>query len=236
MVRSLTCILAGILLPAFCLPAEAGPWGQPDKAAYGRFAVNRTEVEGLPGLRTDLYGEYGLSDRWTLTAKYERVTFDEFSEFTASGWRTTLRRSFSLPDAWTASLEAGVLEGEAIGGAAGCQSTGAEARSGIGRSFARGEGAKRRNGFWFAEAAIRAHSDGCQRYRLEAGYGREVTRNIWLVYQFWLDQGSENARSLKYQFEYVWRRNAFDISAGSLVELGGEFQEAGLFLALARRF
>ncbi|WP_156807818.1 hypothetical protein [Henriciella marina] len=229
-------IPAGILLSVFGLPAGAGPWGQPDEAAYGRFAINRTEVEGLPGLRTDIYGEYGISDHWTLTAKYERVTFDEFSEFTASGWRSTLRRSISLADAWTASLEAGVLEGEAIGGAAGCQSIGAEGRSGIGRSFARGKGTKRRNGFWFAEAAIRAHSDGCQRYRLEAGYGREMTRNIWLVNQVWLDQGSENARSIKYQFEYVWRREVFDISAGSLLELGGEFEEAGLFLALARRF
>lgn len=232
MVRFTPCLAALVLVAS----AEAAPWGQPDKAAYTRAALNRTEVEGLQGWRTDLYAEYGLSDRWTVTAKYERVTFDDFSQFEAGGWRTTVRRSFALSDAWVASAEAGILEGEAIGGASGCQSTGGEARAGLAHSFSRKSEDRQRYGFWFAEAAVRAHADGCQRYRLEAGYGREVARNIWLVNQLWLDQGSENARSLKHQFEYVLRRGAYDFSAGSLIELGGEFEEAGLFASVARRF
>ena len=232
MVRSTLCLAAFI----FAMDAEAAPWGQAEKAAFARAALNRTEVEGLQGWRTDLYTEYGLTDRWTVTAKYERVTFEDFAEFEASGWRTTLRRSFALSEAWVVSAEAGVLEGEAIGGASGCQSTGGEARAGLAHSFSREAKKVQRYGFWFAEAAVRAHSDGCQRYRLEAGYGREIARNIWLVNQFWLDQGSENARSLKHQFEYVLRRGAYDVSTGSLVELGGEFEEVGLFISLARRF
>lgn len=221
--------------------AEASPWGRPDDGVYMRAALHTGEVEGLSASRVDLYGEYGLSERWTATAKYERVTFDGFSEFAASGWRTTLRRTLPLSGNMVASLEGGVLEGEAIGGAAGCQSFGGEARGGLGQSFTLGSGTnhgdrRRRYGFWFAEVAARAHSDGCQRYRLETGIGREVSTDIWLIAQAWFDQGSENARSQKYQVEYLWRRGALDLSIGSLVELGGEFEEKAVFFSIARRF
>lgn len=223
------------LAALIALPGHASPWGQEDGQIYARLLVSRGEVEGLASSRLDGYGERGLGQGWTVTAKYERVAFDRFPEFSSSGWRATARRSFSLSEQYVASVEVGALEGEAIGGAAGCQSIGAEARTGIGRSYQTGKQTKR-GAFWFADGAVRVHDDGCQRYRLEAAYGREVFTGVWAITQVWLDQGSENARSQKYQVEYLWRTSIGDISAGSQLELGGEFEETSLFVAVARRF
>ena len=83
---------------------------------------------------------------------------------------------------------------------------------------------------------MRAHDDGCQRFRIEAGYGREMIKNGWAITQLWVDQGSENAASQKYQVEYLWRTPVGDLSAGSQIELGGAFEETSVFVALARRF
>jgi hypothetical protein len=232
MVRNLVFVQA-VLLAA--LPAHAGPWGRADGAIYGRVSVSRGEVEGLLSNRLDLYGEYGLGHDWTASLKYERVTFDDFSEFTAHGWRATARRTFELTEQVVWSIEGGVLQGEAIGGAAGCQSFGAETRAGLGRSFKMGD-KKIRHGFMLAETAMRAHSDGCQRLRLELGYGREIAGNIWLISQAWFDHGSFNATSQKYQAEYLWRTGLGDFSVGTLTELGGEFEETSVFLAVSRRY
>ncbi len=217
------------------LPASASPWGRADDQFYTRVAVSRFTVEGLDGLRSDTYGEYGLNNDWTVTLKYERVDFEEFSEFSSDGVRATLRRSFSLTPSVVASLEGGMLRGAAIGGAAGCETLGAEMRAGVGQSLQLGE-KRKRDIFWFAEGAVRAHDDGCLRRRLELGYGERLTPNIWLISQAWFDVGTTNAASSKYQLEYLWRAGALDISAGTLLEFGGEFEENAFFIALARRF
>ena len=198
------------------LPAHASPWGQGEGEIYARVAAFQGDVEGLSSSRLDLYAERGFGAGWTATAKYERG-------------------SYQLSEKLVASIEGGVLEGEAIGGAAGCQSIGVEARTGLGRSFQTGK-KRPRNAFWFLEGAMRAHDDGCQRFRIEAGYGREMIKNGWAITQLWVDQGSENAASQKYQVEYLWRTPVGDLSAGSQIELGGAFEETSVFVALARRF
>jgi len=217
------------------LPAHASPWGQGEGEIYARVAAFQGDVEGLSSSRLDLYAERGFGAGWTATAKYERVSFAGYDEFAANGWRLTGRRSYQLSEKLVASIEGGVLEGEAIGGAAGCQSIGVEARTGLGRSFQTGK-KRPRNAFWFLEGAMRAHDDGCQRFRIEAGYGREMIKNGWAITQLWVDQGSENAASQKYQVEYLWRTPVGDLSAGSQIELGGAFEETSVFVALARRF
>lgn len=231
MVRKRYVFLAALM----ALPAHSSPWGQEEGDIYARVAAFRGEVEGLGSGRLDVYAERGFGSGWTGTAKYERVTFDGFDAFASSGWRLTARRSYRVNEQFVASLEGGLLEGEAIGGAAGCQSIGVEARTGLGRSYQTGRKTPR-NAFWALEGAVRAHDDGCQRYRIEAVYGREVISAGWVITQVWLDQGSENAASQKYQVEYLWRTPAGDISAGSQLELGGAFQETSVFVALARRF
>lgn len=225
-----------VILVVLCAqPAAAGPWVRQDDGFYSRFAVSRASIEALDAYRMDAYAEYGLSDAWTATFKYERLQFDDFGEFDSDGWRITARRGFRLTDTIVASLESGVLEGEAIGGAAGCESFGAELRSGLGQSLQFGK-KRKRNAFWFAEAAVRAHTDGCMRRRLELGYGQQAFRNVWAISQAWFDVGDENASSSKYQFEYMWRTRMADLSLGTVSELGGNFQETSVFFALARQF
>lgn len=217
------------------LPASAGPWGRAEDQFYIRIAVSRLNVEGLNGYRSDAYSEYGLNGDWTLTLKYERLDFNRFNEFSSDGVRTTLRRSFSVMPGLVASLEGGVLQGAAIGGAAGCETLGAEVRAGLGQSLQLGKKTKR-DIFWFAEGALRAHDDGCLRRRLELGYGQKLTRDIWIISQLWFDTGTVNATSSKYQLEYLWRAGRLDISAGTQLEFGGAFEENAYFIALARRF
>ena len=228
--------LSLVLIAAFAAaPCHAGPWGQADGDLYTRVAVSLGEVEGLASSRVDAYAEYGLSGTWTSTLKYERVIFDGYPEFAADGWRATLRRPFRVGKTYQASIEFGLLEGAAIGGAAGCESLGIEARTGLGRSY-KEDAEQDLDGFWFADIAYRAHEDGCERYRLEAAWGREIYPGIWTITQAWLDDGSTNAGSQKYQFEYLWRLSAADVSIGLLQELGGEFEESAAFVSVAKTF
>ncbi len=226
----------GILLSAVFVapPALAGPWVRQDEALYSRIAVSRGNVENLDAVRIDAYSEYGLSDRWTLTLKYERVSFEQFDEFDADGWRSTVRRGFNLAPGLVASLEGGLLHGEAIGGAAGCAALGVEARAGLGQSFEYGK--RDIPMYWFAEAALRGHDDGCQRQRLELGFGQQITPRVWTISQVWFDEGSVNSPSSKYQFEYLWRTDNFDVSAGTYLEFGGAFEESAFFMSLAKAF
>lgn len=221
--------IAAVIAPA----ASAGPWVRQDDDFYSRLALSRSSIEGLHASRMDAYGEYGLSEHWTATFKYERLQFDDYDEYDADGWRVTLRRGFSLGQGLVASLEGGPLAGEAIGGAGGCQSEGAEARTGLGQGFQLDD---RLNGYWFAEGAVRAHADGCMRKRLELGYGQQIFSEIWIMTQAWFDDGDENMSSSKYQLEYMWRTGTFDVSLGSVTELSGNFEETSIFLALARKF
>lgn len=217
-------------------PAIASPWSRGDSELYARLAISRHTVDGLDGIRWDSYSEYGLSDDWTVSLKYERLEFDRFGEFDRDGWRVTVRRGFTLPKGLVFALEGGALSGDAIGGAAGCETLGAEARVSIGQSTRVGGDTVGQDIFWFAEGAVRAHEDGCQRERAEIGLGQRLYKDVWLVSQAWFDSGDSNASSSKYQFEYLWKADGFDISAGTLIEFGGEFDESAVFFAVARTF
>ena len=225
----------GVLSVSAALPALASPWSRGDGELYTRLAASRHTVEGLDGTRWDSYSEYGVNQDWTVTLKYERLEFDRFGEFDRDGWRTTVRRGFKLPKGMVAALEGGALSGDAIGGAAGCDALGAEARASIGQSANIGPG-KGTDIFWFAEGALRAHEDGCTRRRLEVGLGQNIYKNTWLITQAWYDAGDENASSQKYQAEYLWKAGRYDVSAGTLLEFGGEFTESAIFFAVARTF
>ncbi|WP_300392967.1 hypothetical protein [Henriciella sp.] len=220
---------------AWALPASASPWARGDSELYSRLALSRHNVEGLSGTRIDAYSEYGLTEDWTVTGKYEGLYFDRFGEFNRDGWRVTARRGFHIAEGVVASLEGGMLQGEAIGGAAGCDAFGAEARIGVGQSSQLG-GKTKMDIFWFAEGALRAHDDDCMRERLEIGFGQRVYQDVWLVSQAWFDQGDQNAASSKYQLEYLWKAQGFDVSAGTMLEFGGEFDESAFFISFAKTF
>ncbi|GGB58585.1 MULTISPECIES: hypothetical protein [Henriciella] len=216
--------------------ANAGPWTRHDDEFYTRLAISRSSVQSLNAVRYDTYSEYGVTDQWTATFKYERLDFDRYPEFSSDGWRATARRGFRFSPSIVVSLEGGVLRGAAIGGAAACEALGAEARAGLGQSLTYKLKKKSVPAFWFAEAAYRIHEDGCNRKRFEVGYGQEVFSNVWAISQAWFDDGTHNAGSSKYQFEYLWKAETFELSIGSLTEFGGEFEESAVFLAISRIF
>ena len=211
--------------------AAAAPWVQEAEGLYTRVSVAQEEVEGLSGWRWDAYSEYGLTSKWTITSKLEHVDYPDASDFSADGWRATLRYKVFERGSIKMSLESGLLEGAAIGGSNGCHKLGLEIRSGLAWSGKR----QKRETFMFGEVAGRFH-EGCERERYEFGIGQQTSKNVWSVTQIWLERGNTNANSDKFQSEILWRRKSADVSFGYRIENGGLFEEESVFVALARQF
>ena len=212
-------------------PALAAPWTQDPGKLYARISIADEHVEGLRGTRADAYGEFGLTELWTATAKVETVYYQGASDFDTNGWRATLRRSLLRTDIVRISAEFGALQGAAIGGRNGCDRLGGETRLGAAWSNTWGD----QPTFAFTEIAGRFHAD-CQRTRYEFGFGRQTSENIWSITQVWIERGDTNAASEKIQSELLWRGDAVDYSIGYRNENGGAFQEQSVFIALARQF
>ena len=211
--------------------AMAAPWTLERDSAYARVAMAAEQVEGLDAWRGDLYAEYGVRDALTATLKLETVQYPSASDFNADGWRATVRQRLFQRGTFNWTIEAGLLEGAAIGGRNGCDTLGAEVRTGL--SWSGNWRDKER--FIFAETVLRDH-DGCRRYRQEFGLGQRVSENIWSISQVWLERGSPNASSHKAQTELLWRRKQIDYSIGYRNENGGSFVEQSIFLAIAKRY
>ncbi|MEM7328804.1 MAG: hypothetical protein AAF437_08705 [Pseudomonadota bacterium] len=211
--------------------AAAAPWVQEDDGLYTRVSIAQEDVEDLSGWRADAYAEYGLTSRLTVTGNIERVEYDNGADFNTDGWRSTLRYAVIEHGPVVVSLEAGLLQGAAIGGRNGCDRLGTEVRAGLAWS---GEWQKRST-YVFGEAAGRFHGD-CQRERFAFGLGQRTSENVWSVTQVWLERGDTNAASDKFQTELLWRTETADFSFGYRKENGGRFEEESIFLALARQF
>ncbi len=221
-------------MAVFAVKASAAPWGQQKGETYARVAYAAEDVEGLSAHRYDAYAEHGFADSWTVTAKAETVRFVDSEDFNAEGFRATVRKELYRGDRFVVSVEGGVLNGAAFGGAPdGCDTTGAEARVGAGWSGGFDED---REWFAFADLARRAHEGGCERDRLELGYGSRVVGDVYVVNQLWLERGSEDARSDKIETAIVWRAGFADVSLAYREELSGRFDETGIVFAVAKRF
>lgn len=215
-----------------CWPACAGPWVQEGGAVYGRVAVASERVEGLDAWRFDGYGEYGLTDRWTLTAKAEAIQFTDASDFDSDGARVSLKRTLWQRNTFTLTAEAGAVYGAAIGGVRGCDTLGGEARLSAGVS-GRWDGS---DWYMFGDVATRAHGEGCWRDRLELGAGREIAHNLFLTNQIWIERGSEESRSDKLETGFLYRTRWADVSFAYRQEVSGRFDEDGIVLAIAKQY
>ena len=211
--------------------AAAAPWVQEDAGLYSRVSLAKEDVEALSGWRSDAYAEYGLTSRLTVTLNLERVEYADGADFNTNGWRSTLRYSLLRTGPLVASLEAGLLQGAAIGGRNGCDQLGAEVRAGLGWSG----NLRNRSTYLFGEMAGRFH-EGCQRERYAFGLGQQTSDNFWSITQVWLERGDTNAASDKFQTELLWRTEPADFSFGYRKENGGRFEEESIFVALARQF
>lgn len=224
----------GLLLWAFlCAQAQAGPWTRDPGAGYWQAAVLGQRIDGADAVRGELYGEYGLTKKWTITGQLEGVKFTQLDGFDQFAYRATARRQFWSRGRWLAAFEGGVVGGEAIGGTlGGCDTVGAEARI----SFGGGGQTKRdRNWFTFLDGAVREHGN-CRRQRIEAGYGQEFAKNWYTVSKVFLEEGSDDARSAKAETVISRRVKSFDFSIGYRQEFGGRFRESGFIISVERRF
>ncbi|MEM6535529.1 MAG: hypothetical protein AAF613_07810 [Pseudomonadota bacterium] len=211
--------------------ANASPWVQNEGSLYSRLAVSSEEVNGLAATRTDIYGEYGLTDHWTITIKGEAVRFDDGSDFNNESLRITARRALFTVSGFVGALEGGYIEGGSLSNQNSCETVGLETRANLGWS---GQ-AQGFTTFAFAEIAGRFHED-CERDRAEFGLGQEVSNNIWVISQAWFERGSDKAASDKVQTELLWRAGDIDLSVGYREEISGRFEEQSVFLAAVRRF
>ncbi|MBK8198791.1 MAG: hypothetical protein IPK75_10495 [Acidobacteria bacterium] len=211
--------------------ANAAPWVRDDDGWYARALIAHDTLNGADGWRADLYGEYGLTDNWTLTAKTEAVAYPGASEFNREAYRLTLRRKLLVHDEWSVGVEAGPIYGGTTTGLNSCEGLGFETRGGLGYS-GQLEG---RAVYMFADAIYIQQEDGCARRRAEIGYGSDLTDHVFLTQQVWLESGDRSATSVKLENQIGLHLGAVDVSLGYREEIGGEFEETAILVALVAR-
>lgn len=187
--------------------------------------------ETLTAKRGDAYIEWGVTDAWTLTGKYERVDFDESNVFDSDGWRTTIRRRLWSSQGFSTVVEAGVLEGAAIGGFQGCESLGLEVSSGIGYS----KPTLIADFFMGVTVARREHQDDCFRNRAEWVFGLvEPDGSAWTA-QLWSERGKGTV-SDKVEIQWSRRFGSFEPAFALRTEYGGAFDESAAVISLVYRY
>ena len=138
-----------------------------DDVWYARALVALDTLGDADGWRADLYGEDGLTDKWTVTAKSESVTYPGYEAFDRDAYRLTLRRKLLELGHWTLGAEAGPVYGSTSTGFTSCDGFGFETRAGLGYS-----GERRGCPFYvFTDAAYMLQDNGCERACVEIGCG-----------------------------------------------------------------
>ena len=113
--------------------AWAAPWTQDDGGIYLRGAYANETLNGVGADRADVYGEYGLTRNWTVTAKAEAVTYNGPDDILDSeSYRLTTRRAVWRHEGWVAGAVSGALCGAAGAGGVWCESAGGEVGQGGG--------------------------------------------------------------------------------------------------------
>lgn len=216
--------------------ADAAPWVREDGGWYARALGARDTLNGTDGWRLDLYGEYGVTEKITLTLKNEAVMYPDYRAFDRESWRLTVRRTLGSYKGWTAGAELGAFHGDTLNvstssGLFFCNGTGVEARAGGGWSGVYRE----RDLYAFADIAHLAQADGCGRTRIELGYGQDMTQHIFLGQQLWFEEGDLTGRSVKTETQLGVHLGRVDVSLGYREEIGGAFEENAVLIAVVAR-
>lgn len=216
--------------------AEAAPWVREDGGWYARMLGAHDTLNGADGWRLDLYGEYGVTDKITLTLKNEAVTYPDFRAFDRESWRLTARRTLGSYKGWTAGAELGAFHGDTLNASSAsglffCDGTGFEARAGGGWSGVYRE----RDLYAFADVAHLAQGEGCDRTRIEIGYGQDMTKHIFIGQQLWFEEGERSGRSVKTETQLCVHLGRVDVSLGYRDEIGGAFEENAILIAVVAR-
>lgn len=216
--------------------AEAAPWVREDGGWYARALGAHDSLNGTEGWRLDLYGEYGLTQKVTLTLKNEAVLYPSAPAFDRDVWRLTARRTLGSYKGWTAGAELGAFHGSTLNassrqGLVFCDGTGFEGRLGGGWSGVY----KQRPLYAFADVAHLAQGEGCDRTRIEAGYGQDLTTHIFLGQQLWFEEGDLSGRSVKTESQLGVHLGPVDVSLGYREEIGGTFNENAVLIAVVAK-
>lgn len=216
--------------------AEAAPWVRDEGGWYARALGAHDSLNGVDGWRLDLYGEYGVTEKITITLKNEAVAYPDASAFDRDFWRLTARRTLGSYKGWTAGAELGAFGGTTLNASSGaglffCDGTGFEGRLGGGWSGH----VQVRPLYVFADVAHLAQGDGCGRTRIELGYGQDLTRHIFLGQQLWFEEGDFSGRSVKTESQIGVHLGRVDVSIGYREEIGGTFNENAVLIALVAR-
>ena len=212
--------------------AWAAPWTQSDGGYYARGAYVSETLDGVGANRFDGYGEYGVTRNWTVTGKAEAVAYGgEDAVLDSESYRLTVRRALWRHNGWVAGAELGAIYGATAAGVFGCQAAGGEARLSGGYSGAR----KGRSFYAFADVAVLAYDDGCQRERVELGYGSQLYGRVHISQQVWLEQGNQSATSYKYETMLSYHFDKFQLSGGYREEFGPAFDENAWVIAVTVR-
>ncbi|KCZ98192.1 hypothetical protein HPO_11334 [Hyphomonas polymorpha PS728] len=216
--------------------ADAAPWVREDGGWYARVLGAHDTLNGADGWRLDLYGEYGVTDKITVTLKNEAVTYPDFRAFDRDTWRLTARRTLGSYKGWTAGAEFGAFHGSTLSGSGAqglvfCEGTGFEGRVGAGWSG----NYRGRPLYAFVDAAHLAQDGGCNRNRIEAGYGQDLSRHIFIGQQVWFEEGEISGRSVKTETQLGVHFGPADVSLGYREEIGGAFNENAVLIAVVMR-
>lgn len=216
--------------------AEAAPWVREDGGWYARALGAHDSLNGVDGWRLDLYGEYGVTDKVTLTLKNEAVIYPDAPAFDRDSWRLTARRTLGSYKGFTAGAELGAFHGTTLNASSDtglffCDGSGFEARAGGGWSGTYRD----RPLHAFADVAHLAQGDGCGRTRIEVGYGQDMTKHIFIGQQLWLEDGERSGRSVKTETQLGIHFGRVDLSLGYREEIGGTFEENAVLIAIVAR-
>lgn len=216
---------------SFAQAAEAAPWPQRDDGYYTRLLVASETLNGVEGVRADVYGEWGLTQNWTLTAKAEGVRYKDAAYLDRDQYRLTARRGVWSHQGWQAGVEAGAVHGNASTSFAGCGGWGAEARMSAGASGVINDQAY----FAFADLGVVAYDTGCTRPRAEIGYGIDVTPRYFISQQIWIERGSQGDPSNKYETLLGVHFERFDLAFGYRDTFSSPYDEQAIVLTLVKR-
>lgn len=203
---------------------------QGEGEAYARMAVAYEDHNGFSAYRNDAYLEWGLTEDWTVSGKVETVDFSTSNVFDSSGYRLSARRRLWTPGKWSFAAGGGVLDGAAIGGFRGCESFGAEALFGAGRT-----GEFRESSYFTGVTALRRqHSEGCYTNKLELVFGIVRPSGWTTTWQYWAEDGAAG-ESTKIEVMTSKRLGGFELGAATRTEISGNFDETALVLSIAYR-
>ncbi len=212
--------------------AYAGPWAQEPGGYYGRTLVAREVLDGGDAWRGDVYAERGLTETLTLMAKAEVVRFDQAGAQDQDAFRIAVRKQVFKKKGFAGAVEFGAVHGAVGTGARICESLGAEARASLGFS---GTTTKGRQWYAFSDVAAIEHEGGCQRQRVELGYGADISAKLFIGQQVWLERGNFSADSIKTESSFGYHADWGDVSVGYRAEHGGQFEEQSYLIAITVR-